>query len=588
MTEFHLRGSEKILRIIKSFSATEKVIFGILTLIALITALTLAWGVNKAFLISIPSHGGRLAEGVVGLPRSINPVLAFTDVDLDLSNLVFAGLMKYEGGKLVPDLAESYTVSDDGLIYTFKLRDNLRFHDGIALSADDIEFTIQKIQDSIIKSPRRADWANITTKKVSDSEIQFVLKQPYAPFLSNTTIGIIPRHIWSKISPEQFIYSQYNIEPIGAGPYQLKGIERNSGGIPVHYAFTSYNRYHADEPYIAEIATYFYPSEKALIEAFNRGAVESMARISANEAARIASSTTNTEVLHTPLPRIFGVFFNQNQAPVFLQKEVRQALNTATDKKEIIAKVLSGYGIPGDSPIPNEPTLLGTFIDSITSSASSTDQIVKAQQILNKAGWVMNSDGIMEKRDLKKNTTQLLEFSIATADAPDLKLAAEIVKAQWAKVGARVTVKFFDYGDLYQNVIAPRKYDALLFGETIGKDLDLYAFWHSSQRNSPGLNVAQYVNSKVDKILEEARVTTDLEDRREHYEEFEKIIQDEVPAIFLYSPEFMYVVPEKVKGLKLEYITSSSDRFYGINDWYITTDSVWKIFGNDSTATSTQ
>ncbi len=336
------------------------------------------------------------------------------------------------------------------------------------------------------------------------------------------------------------------------------------------------------------MAVYFYPNEKTLIDAFNRGAIDSMARISANEASRIASSTASVDVLHTPLPRVFGIFFNQSQAPVFLQKEVRQALNTATDKKEIIAKVLSSYGIPADSPIPKEQTILGNFIGSLTPSASSTDQIIKAQQILNKAGWVMNANGIMEKRDVKKNTTQILEFSIATADAPDLKLAAEIVKTQWAKVGAKVTVKFFDYGDLYQNVIAPRKYDALLFGESIGKDLDLYAFWHSSQRNSPGLNVALYVNSKVDKILEEARITSDPGHREESFREFEKIIQDEVPAVFLYSPEFVYVVPEKVKGMKLEYITSSSDRFYGINDWYITTDNVWKIFGGNETATSTQ
>jgi peptide/nickel transport system substrate-binding protein len=570
--EFHIRGSEKLLGIIRSFSATEKVVFGVLTIAALVASITLAWGVNKAFLISIPSHGGRLAEGVVGLPRSINPVLAFTDVDLDLSNLMYAGLMKYENGKLVPDLAQKYTVSDDGLTYTFTLRNELRFHDGVPLTADDVEFTVQKVQDSIIKSPRRADWANITTKKISDTEIEFILKQPYAPFLANTTLGIIPKHIWSKISPDQFIYSQYNIEPVGSGPYQLRNIQRDSGGIPVNYSLTSFSRYHSGEPYISELLTYFYPNEKALIDAYSQGIIESMARISANEAVRIASSTNAAKVLHTPLPRIFGIFFNQNQAPLFLQKEVRQALNTATNKDEIIKKVLSGYGIAGSGPIPNG--------DAKTKSLNPDEYVTRAQEILNDAGWVMNSEGVMEKRD-KKGTVTTLEFSIATADAPDLKLASEIVKSQWEKIGAKVTVKLFDYGDLYQNIIATRKYDALLFGESIGKDLDLYAFWHSSQRNSPGLNVALYTNSKVDKILEDARTAADAKTRDSLYSQFEKIIQDEVPAVFLYSPEFVYVVPNKIKGLELEYITSPSDRFYGIGKWYITTDSVWKMFGNN-------
>lgn len=573
--EFHIRGSEKILAIIKRFSATQKVIFGILVLVALLSALSLAWSANSHFLTSIPSHGGKLAEGVVGLPRSINPVLAFTDVDLDLSNLIYSGLMKYEGGKLVPDLAKKYTVSADGLVYTFTLKDDLRFHDGVLLTTDDIEFTIKEVQDPIIKSPRRTDWANITTKKISATEIQFILKQPYSPFLSNTTLGILPKHIWSKINSDQFIFSQYNIEPVGSGPYKFNNVQRDNGGIPLDYTLSSFSRYQGGESYISDLYIYFYPNEKALISAYSSGIVESMARISPAEAAHIASTTPSAEIIHTPLPRIFGVFFNQNQAPIFIQKEVRQALNAATDKQDIINKVLSGYGIESNSPIPHA--------DSANSAASLTgaSAIEKAQSILTKAGWVMNANGIMEKKD-KKGGVQTLEFSIATADSPDLKQTADIIKSQWEKIGAKVTIKVFDYGDLYQNVIATRKYDALLFGESIGKDLDLYAFWHSSQRNSPGLNVALYVNSKVDKLLEDARTASDEESKETTYAQFEKIIQDEVPAIFLYSPEFIYVVPDRVQGLHLSPVTVPSDRFYGISKWYITTDSVWKIFDTNS------
>lgn len=580
--EFHIRGSEKILAVIKSFSATEKVIFGILTLIALVSALTLAFGVNKAFMIAIPAHGGRLAEGVVGLPRSINPVLAFTDVDLDLSNLMYSGLMRYENGELVPDLAEKYEVSDDGLVYTFTLKDEVRFHDGVPLTADDVEFTVQKVQDAIIKSPRRADWANISIKKISGTEIQFILKQPYAPFLSNTTLGIIPKHIWGKISPEQFIYSQYNVEPIGSGPYELKGIQRDSGGIPTSYILNSFSRYHNDEAFISELAINFYPNEKALVEAHNRGVIESMARLSASEAVKIASTTDHSRVLHTPLPRVFGIFFNQNHAPVFLNKEVRQALDIATDKEAVISKVLSGYGIAGNGPIPAETSkTLGNVVRDLVKSDTTADERVKeAQDILVAKGWTLNSNGLMELKNKSGAVTQSLEFSIATADAPELKLAAELVKAQWEKVGAKVTVQFFDYGDLYQNIISTRKYDALLFGESIGKDLDLYAFWHSSQRNSPGLNVAMYVNSKVDTILEEARVVTEQKSKEKLYSQFADIIKEDVPAVFLYSPEFIYVMPNKVQGINLSYITVPSDRFYGVDKWYATTDSVWGIFGN--------
>ncbi|MEK7213870.1 MAG: ABC transporter substrate-binding protein [Patescibacteria group bacterium] len=567
--EFHIKGGEKILSILHSFSATEKVIFSFLILIALVSALIMAWEVNRMFLVPIPAHGGSLTEGIVGLPRSINPVLAFSDADRDLSTLIYSGLMKYNHGVLVNDLAEKYSISEDGLVYTFILKDNIYFHDGKPLTTDDIEFTIQKIQDSVLKSPKRADWANVIIKKISPSEIQFILKQPYSPFLSNTTIGILPKHIWKNVDADQFIFSQYNIEPIGSGPYKLKDIKRDAGGIPQSYDLVSFNKYYDNEAYISSFTIFFYPNEKDLIEAFNNGKVESIASISPPEAVKIASST-NARILDTPLPRIFGVFFNQNNAPVLANKEVRQALNMSIDKKKIVEKVLLGYGISMDSPIP-----IG-IIENATSTPSNKD---RAKELLAKSGWLINKDGILEKKD--KKSTQILEFSITTADSPDLKQVAEIVKSEWESIGAKVAIKIFEYGDLSQNIIKTRKYDSLLFGEFIGKDLDLYAFWHSSQRNSPGLNVSMYVNSKADKLLEDARAASDENTKKNIYESFNKIIQDEVPAVFLYSPEYMYIVPKKVQGFQFGPISTPSDRFYNLNKWYIATDNVWQIFVNN-------
>jgi peptide/nickel transport system substrate-binding protein len=567
--EFHIKGSEKLLATIKSFSATEKFIFGIFVIIVIVSALSLAFKVNNLFLEPVPAKGGSLSEGIVGLPRYINPVLSFTDIDRDLSALVYAGLMKYDNGKIIPDLAEKYEVSADGLTYTFTLRKDLRFHDGIPLTADDVEFTIQKIKDSVIKSPRRADWANISVKKLEDGRIQFVLKQPYAPFLANTTLGIIPKHIWSKVDADQFIYSQYNVNPVGAGPYKLTAIKHDSGGIPEYYSFTPFSRYHGGEAYISNLYVYFYPNEKSAVEAYSSGTIEALAGISPAEAATIASSSPSQSVLHTPLPRVFGIFFNQSQAPVLSQIEVRQALNMVVDKNAIVEEVLGGYGVRSDSPLPAGKARAG---------AVKSPDIEDARALLSKTGWALNGNGVLEKKDKKGVILQTLEFSISTVDAPDLKKAAELVKSQWELLGARVSIKVFEYGDLYQNIIATRKYDALLFGEFIGKDLDLYAFWHSSQRNAPGLNVAAYVNSKVDKLLDEARSTSDEKVRVAKYAEFEKIIQDEVPAVFLYSPDFIYTVPEKLRGMELGRISSPSDRFAEVSTWYTTTSNVWKVF----------
>ncbi len=571
MKEFHFKKGEIALSLVRQFSPTEKLILAILVIVSIFSSLILLNRVNNLFLLPVIAHGGSLNEGVIGLPRYINPVLAFTDVDRDLATLVYSGLMKYDEGKLVVDLAEQYSISADGLTYTFVLKDNIRFHDGTALTTDDVEFTIQKIQDANLKSPKAADWANISIKKVSAREIQFQLKQPYSPFLTNTTIGILPKHIWKNVDASQFIFSQYNLEPIGSGPFKLSSISRDNGGIPISYTLNSFDKFYTHTPYLSSIHIYFFPNERLAIEALSSGTIESLAGISPLESARIASTTPSTTVHSTPLPRIFGVFFNQSNAPILANKEIRQALDISLNKDMIVNEVLYGYGISIDSPLPK------SILNSTSSGKFSGDKD-KAKEILAKAGWIINSNGIMEKKD--KKSTQTLEFSIATADTTEFKQIAEIIKKEWESLGAKVDINVFEYGDLSQNIIKTRKYDALLFGEFIGKDLDLYAFWHSSQRNSPGLNVAQYVNSKVDKILEDARTIIDDKSRLALYTEFEKIIKDDIPAVFLYSPEYTYILPDKIQGVEYGPINNPSDRLSSTASWFIETDKVWKIFAN--------
>ncbi len=569
MKEFRFKGSTELLKTIYSFSATEKVVFGFLTIIALISALSLAWKVNKMFLVSIPTQGGSFSEGMVGLPRSVNPVLAFTDVDKDLSTLIYSGLMKYQKGKLVQDLADTYTVSDDGLTYDFKIGDNIRFQDGTQLTTDDIEFTIQKIQDGDIKSPKRVDWASVIVKKISAKEIQFILKQPYAQFLANTTIGIIPKNLWKNLSADQFIFSKNNLEPIGSGPYKIASIGKDKAGNPISYTLNSFNKYNHGQSKISTIKVYFYTNEDEILNGFHSGSIENFAGISPSQAINLAS-TTDITIIHNPLPRIFGIFLNQNNSPVLANKEIRQALNMTIDKEKIVKEVLYNYGVSIDSPLP-----IDTFS---TSTVPSRMNKQAARDLLAKTGWTINNSGIWEKK--VGNIKQTLDFSIVTADSEDLKKAANLVKKDWEDLGAKVTIKVFEFGDLSQNIIKTRKYDALLFGEIISKDLDLYAFWHSSQRNAPGLNVAMYVNSKVDKLLEDARTTYDGNQRNAIYQSFEKIVKDEVPAIFLYSPDYIYVMSDKIKGYDSKSIDDHSDRYYGIEKWYITTDDIWTIFIN--------
>ena len=561
---------EKIPETINLFSTTEKVIFYTLVIIFLISFVFLYKTINEKFLVEIPATGGSITEGVVGSPRFINPVLATSKADKDLSILIYSGLLKNTpNGKLVPDLAKSYEISEDGYVYTFKLKDDLEFHDGEKITTEDIEFTINSTQNDIIKSPKRANWDGVEVKRLNDEEIQFILPQPYSSFLENLTLGILPKHIWSEISPEEFAFSQFNIEAIGSGPYKIEKIKRNSSGLLENYLLNPFKKYALGKPYITNLTIKFYSDEEALINAFNKDNVENINSISPNNIKDLKLNK-DSEILSTPLPRIFGVFFNQNENPVFTNEEVRIALSRAINRKQIINEILYGYGTNIDSPIPSNSIFYTPNTDEIDKGIDS------AKEILKKHGWSLNEDNILEKLTQKKTT--LLSFSISTANTPELKATAELLKSKWEELGAEVHLKIYEIGDLNQNVIRPRQYDSILFGEVVGYSIDLFAFWHSSQRNDPGLNISMYTNITADNLLEEIRVTNDIEEQKVKFRDFQKEIYKDTPAIFLYSPHFIYISDKKIKNNPINQVTIPSERFLDVNNWYIKTDKVWKLF----------
>jgi peptide/nickel transport system substrate-binding protein len=577
--QFHLSKLSKLAKITQTFSISEKTLFALFITIFTISTASVLWQLNKSFLVEIPARGGKLSEGIIGSPRFINPLLSISDADRDLTGLIYSGLLKATpGGSLVPDLAESYTISDDGLTYTFILKDNITFHDGQPLTSDDVVFTVHKAQESVIKSPKRANWEGVSAEKVTDKIVKFTLRQPYAPFLENTTMGILPKHIWGEISSEQFVFSQFNITPIGSGPYKIAKVKKDSTGVPYSYTLIPFERYALGAPNIAELRLVFYPNEEKVIGAYKHNEIDGLTSVSPKTTAELRKK--NSRIEHASLPRIFAVFFNQNQAPVFVDKSVRLALNEAVDKNRIVREVLSGYGVPIDGPIP--PGLLRNESDNSennTTTAAVTEnasRIERAQELLETGGWSENEEGILEKKSNKG--TLRLSFSLVTSDAPELKATAHILKETWERLGAKVNLKIFETGDLSQGIIRPRKYDALLFGEIIGRDLDLFAFWHSSQRDDPGLNVALYANITADKLLEEARSISDEEKRIDKYRQFLKEVRNDVPAVFLYSPEFIYILPESVRGFSLGHVVTPSERFLDIHKWYIETEKVWKWF----------
>ncbi len=553
----------------QSFSVKQRLVLYAIIGLSVLAIAIFWWQVNERNLIEVPTNGGSLTEGVIGAPRFINPILAITDPDRDMTALVYSGLTRGNTDGVEPDLAEKYEVSPDGLVYTFTLKPDLTWHDGKPLTADDVVFTIERAQDPLLKSPRRAAWEGVRVEKIDDRTVRFTLRQPYSGFLENTTLGIIPAHVWKGVSAETFSYDALNLNPIGSGPYQISKVARTDGEAIINYFdLAPFKNFALGRAYINHIRIRFYENEDALLAAYRRGEIESLNAIAGNAAKNLI--TSDTVIATAPLPRVFGIFFNPNQNKIFAYSEVREALNQSINKQAIIDQVLSGFGTAISQPLP--PGSIG-----YNETAATSTELATAKVMLEDKGWKKNTNGIYEKA-INKTETLHLAFTLATSDAPELKAVAEAARAAWAKLGVDVTIKVFEKGDLSQDVIRPRKYDAVLFGEVTGRHPDPYVFWHSSQRFDPGLNIAMYASVATDKILEAIRTEGDGAKLLDLYRQVNQNIAHDSPAIFLYSPSFIYLIPKTIHHVNLLPITIPADRFATIATWYIATDKVWKIF----------
>lgn len=556
----------------RALSPFERALFWFFVLLFLGSAVTLIARANALILVDVPSSGGSIVEGVIGSPRFINPLLAISDPDRDLSALVYSGLMTIgEDGALEPDLAESYEISEDGRTYTFTLKEDAVFHDGTPVTVDDVLYTVAMTQDPIVKSPKRASWDGVIAEKIDERRISFTLPQPYTPFLYNTTLGILPKHLWESVSAEQFPFSQLNIEPVGSGPFKVRKIERSDSGLPLFYELSAFDDYALGKPYLKRITINFYPNEERLIAALKDGKIQAVNSISPQAAQELEQADVRIET--RPLPRIFGAFFNQNRAAIFTDESIREALTLAAPKEQILSDVLFGYGEIIDSPIP--AGLLGTA--PAEPEAAYAERLEEARALLEADGWERDEESGVLMRESDEGV-ETLSFSISTSNTPELKAVAGLLAESWRSLGASVETRFFETSDLNQNVIRSRDYDVLLFGEIVGRELDLFSFWHSSQRNDPGLNIALYANITTDKLLADARTSTDPEEIAELYREFEDEIRADTPAVFLYSPLFIYAVPDELSNLNLGPVTTSGERFSNVHEWYIETEKIWPIF----------
>ncbi|HVX90691.1 MAG TPA: peptide ABC transporter substrate-binding protein [Candidatus Paceibacterota bacterium] len=552
---FRVNTLDRLSAYLRSLSAGDRTIATALAVLVIFASLLAVRGLELHFLVTEPAYGGILKEGEVGSPRFVNPLLAISDSDRDLTALTYAGLMGEDGsGNLVPVLAESYTVSGDGKTYTFTLRPDAKFSDGTPVTADDVVFTVEKAQDPNLKSPEYANWSGVAVNAVDARTVEFTLSKPFAPFLGNTTLGILPARLWKSLSDDDFAFSSMNTNPVGAGPFTVSSVGRDANGVIQSFNLKANTRYVLGRPYLAGINFTFYSQESDLQAALANHEVES------------AYGVPGKSALEAPYSRVFGVFFNAAQQPVFAHKEVREALSIAIDRDTIVNHVLGGYATPLMGPVPP-----GSGVPDIALPPTAT-RIADAAQVLTHAGWVYDPDA----REWKlAKSSEVLSVTLKTSNVPELKAVATEIQSDWQQLGVPVDIELYEPGDLTQNVIRPRAYGALLFGMVIGNDHDLYAFWDSAERSDPGLNIAMYSNKTVDTLLEKARGESDPAALTDDLTQINADIAADYPAAFTHAPDFLYTVPNGLQGVVLPQITSPSDRFAAVTGWYLETERVW-------------
>ena len=545
-------------RLPQTLSGQENILLKILVVIILISLGFLIYFNYLKNLSNIPKDGGEFTEGSIGSPLYLNPLLAHTDVDLDLTKLIFSGLLKYnEKLELIPDLADKYEISQDQKTYTFYLKKNIKWHDDEDLTARDIIFTINSILDQDYKSPLYRSFSGISIEQLDDYTVKFILKEPYAGFLNLLTVGIIPQHLWYDIPTVNAKLADLNQKPIGSGPYKFKSLIKEKSGLIKVYTLEKNKNYYAKIPYINKIIFKFYPDYENAVNALTNKEVQNLSYIP-KEFIKKFGNKRDINLDNLNLSQYSAIFFNSKNNKLLENKKIREALSYALDKNKILEDVLDNQGQIIDGPI------LPGFLGYNPNLKKYEYNPQKSLEILAGDGWMLSGE-YLKKKD------QELKITITTVEQTDNLKTASLLKEFWNSIGINVDIQTVPKDQIERDVIDQRNYQILLYGEMIGYDPDLFPFWHSSQKDAPGVNLANYVNRKADQLLEEARLTSDLKIRSQKYEEFQNILIDDLPAIFLYSPTYTYPLSKKIKGFNLQNIANPFDRFINIENWYMKT-----------------
>lgn len=520
-----------------------------------------------------PSQGGEYREAIVGSPGRLNPVLDWQNTaDRSVNRLIYSSLIRFDE-RSVPqgDLADSWAVSQDGKTYNFLLVDAV-WHDGQPVTSEDIVFTVNLLRNEAIPLPEslKEVWRKIEVEALDEKVVQFRIPEPYAPFLDYLTFGVLPKHIWDGVPPEEFVTSSLNLTPVGSGPYQFEQFETGDDTITGVNLVVNKN-YYGQVPFIDRISFEYFPDAESALNAIqptesaetDPAGVKGIDHVPVDQLGTFFDKAgLNLYSGITPRQGMLLVNMGNQQAAALQDVNVRRALYLGLNRQRIVDKILSGQAILATGPIiPSS----WAYYDGLTQIPYDPD---KAVAILKDAEYVLAQDG----ENVRSKGNDRLAFELTFPDEFPYPEIANLIKSDWEKIGVAVTLKPVPAASMIGDVLEPKAYQLALV-ELNGMrypDPDPYPFWHQSQATR-GQNYSQWNDRQASEFLEQARTQMDPSVRAQLYKNFQIRFMSELPAFPLFYNVYSFGASDQVQGVRARPIFDPADRFANISNWYLFT-----------------
>ena len=530
-----------------------------------------------------PSSGGVYSEALVGTLNRLNPVLDYANpADQDVDRLIFSSLLRFDDrGLPVNDLVESMGISQNGQNYNISIRENALWHDGQPVTSEDVVFTVDLLRSDDLPIPEdiRDLWQTVEAEALDEKTLQFRLPEPFAPFLDYLTFGILPKHLLGDFSASEIIDAQYNLQPVGSGPFSFDQFLVDGDQI-IGVQLTAFEDYYAEPAFIEQFTFKYYPDPEAAISAYQSGEVLGIGQVT-NDILPQALQEPELNLHSGQIPLLSIIFLNLDnpRAPFFQDIEIRRALLMGIDRQRMINLLNDGQATLAHGPIfPGS----WAYYDGVEKIEYDPDAAI---QILRVAGYTIPATG----ESVRTNEEgQSLSFELVYPAGSKHELLAQAIASDWQQLGVEATLQPIAPDELVADYLDPRTYEAALvdINLTRSPDPDPYPFWDQAQITG-GQNYSKWDDRQASEYLEEARVELDRTERARLYNNFQVRFASELPALPLFYPIYNYGIDQRINGVTMGAIYNPGDRFANVTKWFLLAERALEPVGTQVEPTST-